>query len=451
MSFDYDLFVIGAGSGGVRAARFAASFGAKVAIAEERHLGGTCVNVGCVPKKLFVYAAQFHDEFEQAKGFGWSLTSPEFNWQTLVDNKNKEIHRLNGIYRTLLVNNSVTLIEGHAKILDTHTVQVNNNTYRAKYILIAVGGWPYIPEIKGKQYAITSNDVFYLKQLPKRAIIVGGGYIAVEFASILHALGVDITLVYRGELFLKNFDIDIRHRLAEELTKKGITLQFNRNIQQIDKQANNELKVTFEDGHVSQTELVFYATGRKPLLNNLGLENTAVQLNEQGFIKVDSYYATQEPSIYAIGDIVGEIELTPVALAQGMAVARHLFKPSDYKPLDLSNVATAMFCLPNVATVGLTEQQAIEQGYQINVFESAFRALKLTLTDSTEKTYMKLIVDKTTNRVLGCHMMGESAGEIIQGLAIAIKAGATKQIFDETIGIHPTAAEEFVTMRSPRA
>lgn len=450
MSFDYDLFVIGAGSGGVRAARFAASYGAKVAVAEERYLGGTCVNVGCVPKKLFVYASQFHEEFNLAKGFGWHLGDIGFNWQTLVENKNKEIARLNGIYKKLLTNSGVTLCEGHAKIVNAHTVMVDGKSYTAKNILIAVGGWPQIPDIKGREHAITSNEAFYLKELPKRCTIVGGGYIAVEFASIFNGLGVETTLVYRGELFLRGFDDDVRNHLAEELTKKGIKLKFNTDIVQIDKQSNNTLVTTFNNSEVDETDLVFYATGRHPKLDNLGLENTKIVLNSKGFIDVDKYYETAEPGVFAIGDVVGQIQLTPVALAQGMAVARYLFKPEDYRALDLTQVATAMFSLPNVATVGLTEQQAIEKGYDVQIFDESFRALKLTLTDCTEKTYMKLIVDKASDKVLGCHMVGEGAGELIQCLAIALKAGATKKVFDETIGVHPTAAEEFVTMRTPR-
>lgn len=450
MSFDYDLFVIGAGSGGVRAARFAASYGAKVAVAEERYLGGTCVNVGCVPKKLFVYASQFHEEFNLAKGFGWHLGDIGFNWQTLVENKNKEIARLNGIYKKLLTNSGVTLCEGHAKIVNAHTVMVDGKSYTAKNILIAVGGWPQIPDIKGREHAITSNEAFYLKEFPKRCTIVGGGYIAVEFASIFNGLGVETTLVYRGELFLRGFDDDVRNHLAEELTKKGIKLKFNTDIVQIDKQSSGTLVTTFNNSEVDETDLVFYATGRHPKLDNLGLENTKIVLNSKGFIDVDKYYETAEPGVFAIGDVVGQIQLTPVALAQGMAVARYLFKPEDYRALDLTQVATAMFSLPNVATVGLTEQQAIEKGYDIQIFDESFRALKLTLTDCTEKTYMKLIVDKASDKVLGCHMVGEGAGELIQCLAIALKAGATKKVFDETIGVHPTAAEEFVTMRTPR-
>lgn len=449
MSFDYDLFVIGAGSGGVRAARFAAEFDVKVAVAEERYLGGTCVNVGCVPKKLFVYASQFKEEFELAEGFGWQTKEAEFNWQTLLEHKNTEIERLNRIYRALLVNSGVDLFEGHAKVVDANTVSVDGKTYTAKRILIAVGGWPFIPDIKGKEHAITSNEAFYLKQLPKRCIIVGGGYIAVEFATIFNGLGVDTTLVYRGELFLKGFDNDIRSHLAEELAKKGIKLKFNTDIKQIDKQ-DDTLITTFDNGETAETDLVFYATGRRPMLDDLGLENTKVTFNQQGYIEVDNYYQTAEPSIYAIGDVIGQIQLTPVALEQAMALVRYLYKPDQYYPADLSQVATAMFSVPNVATVGLTEEQALAAGYQIEVFESHFRSLKLTITKSTEKTYMKLVVDKDSDRVLGCHMIGEAAGELMQGLAVALKAGATKRMFDETVGIHPTVAEEFVTMRVAR-
>lgn len=450
MSFDYDLFVIGAGSGGVRAARFAAGFGAKVAVAEERYLGGTCVNVGCVPKKLFVYASQFHEEFELSQGFGWRAQHPDFSWQTLVANKNKEIERLNTIYSNLLVNSGVTLLEGYAKLVDTHSVEVAGKVYTAKHILIAVGGWPYKPDIQGSEHAITSNEAFYLKQLPKSCVIVGGGYIAVEFASIFNGLGVDTTLVYRGDMFLKGFDDDIRTHLAEEIVKKGIKLKFSTDIKKIDKQADDAFKVTFDSGDTATTGLVFYATGRRPKLTGLGLENTNINLDSKGFIEVDGHYATSEANIFAIGDVIGQVQLTPVALAQGMAIAKHLFKKEAYCKVDLTNVATAMFSLPNVAMVGMTEQQAKAADYKIEVFESYFRALKLTLTSSNEKTYMKLVVDKTSNKVLGCHMMGEGAGEIIQGLAVALKAGATKEQFDETIGIHPTAAEEFVTMRTPR-
>ena len=451
MAYDFDLYVIGAGSGGVRAARFAAGFGAKVAVAESRYLGGTCVNVGCVPKKLLVYGAHFAEDFEQASGFGWSLGEANFDWATLIANKDREINRLNGIYRNLLVNSGVTLHEGHARLVDAHQVEINGERFTARHILIATGGWPQIPEIPGREHAIGSNEAFFLKELPKRVLVVGGGYIAVEFAGIFHGLGAQTSLLYRGDLFLRGFDGSVRKHLQEELTKRGLDLQFNADIERIDKQADGSLKATLKDGRVLEADCVFYATGRRPMLDNLGLENTGVKLDERGFVAVDDFYQTAEPSILAIGDVIGRVQLTPVALAEGMAVARRLFKPEQYRPVDYANIATAVFSLPNIGTVGLTEEDARKNGYNVQIFESRFRPMKLTLTDCQEKTLMKLVVDTDTDKVLGCHMVGPDAGEIVQGLAIALKAGATKQHFDETIGVHPTAAEEFVTMRTPVA
>ena len=449
MAYEFDLFVIGAGSGGVRAARFAAGFGAKVAVAESRYLGGTCVNVGCVPKKLLVYGAHFADDFEQASGFGWSLGEANFDWPTLIANKDREIHRLNGIYRNLLVNSGVTLIEGHAKLTGPNEVEVNGQRYTAKHILIATGGWPQIPEIPGHEHAISSNEAFFLKELPKRVLVVGGGYIAVEFAGIFHGLGAETSLLYRGEMFLRGFDGAVRKHLHEELLKRGMDVQFNADIARIDKQADGSLKATLKDGRELIADCVFYATGRRPMLDNLGLENTAVKLDKRGFVEVDDLYQSAEPSILAIGDVIGRVQLTPVALAEGMAVARRLFKPEQYRAVDYKMIPTAVFSLPNIGTVGLSEEQAIEEGHKVQIFESSFRPMKLTLTECQERTLMKLVVDADTDKVLGCHMVGPEAGEIVQGLAIALKAGATKQHFDETIGVHPTAAEEFVTMRTP--
>lgn len=451
MAFDFDLFVIGAGSGGVRAARFAAGFGARVAVAESRYLGGTCVNVGCVPKKLLVYGAHFHEDFEQAAGFGWSLGEARFDWPALIANKNREIHRLNGIYRNLLVNSGVSLLEGHARLVDAHTVEVDGQRLRAANILIATGGWPQVPDIPGKEHVITSQEAFFLPQLPRRVLVVGGGYIAVEFASIFHGLGAQTSLLYRRELFLRGFDRSVREHLRDELTKKGLDLQFNADIARIDKQADGSLLATLKDGRLLEADCVFYATGRRPMLDGLGLENVEVALDDKGFVKVDEAYRTSEPSIRAIGDVIGRVQLTPVALAEGMAVARHLFRPEEYRPVDYKLIPTAVFSLPNIGTVGLTEDEARAAGHRVKLFESRFRALKLTLTESQEKTLMKLIVDADSDQVLGCHMVGPEAGEILQGIAVALKAGATKRVFDETIGIHPTAAEEFVTMRSPVA
>ncbi|WP_095097838.1 glutathione-disulfide reductase [Pseudomonas sp. Irchel 3A5] len=449
MAYDFDLFVIGAGSGGVRAGRFAAGFGARVAVAESRYLGGTCVNVGCVPKKLLVYGAHYAEDFEQAKSFGWTTGEPGFDWQTLIANKDRQIQHLNGIYRNLLVNSGVTLLEGHAALKGPHEVEINGQTYSAEHILIATGGWPQMPDIPGREHAITSNEAFHLNQLPKRIVVVGGGYIAVEFASIFHGLGADTTLMYRGEMFLRGFDGSVRTHLHEELAKRGMDVQFNADIERIEKLADGSLQLFLKNGQQVNTDCVFYATGRRPMLDNLGLEHVNVKLDKKGFVEVDENYQSSEPSILAIGDVIGRVQLTPVALAEGMAVARRLFKPEDYRAVEYTHIPTAVFSLPNIGTVGLTEEDARKAGHEVRIFESSFRPMKLTLTDNQERTLMKLVVDAKTDVVLGCHMVGPEAGEIIQGLAIALKAGATKRQFDDTIGVHPTLAEEFVTMRSP--
>jgi len=448
MDFDFDLYVIGAGSGGVRASRFAAGYGARVAVAESRYLGGTCVNVGCVPKKLLVYGAHYAEDFEQSTGFGWTPGHPSFDWPTLIANKNREIERLNGIYRNLLTGSGVTLHEGHARIVDAHTVEINGERHTAAYILVATGSWPYVPDIPGKEHAITSNEAFYLKELPRRVVVVGGGYIAVEFASIFNGLGAQVTQLYRGELFLRGFDGSVREHLREELTKKGIDLRFNADPARIDRRDDGTLRVTLKSGEQIDTDCVFYATGRRAMIDNLGLENTAVRLDSAGFIDIDDEYRTAEPSIYALGDVINRVPVTPVALAEGMAIARRLFRPEEYRKVDYDLIPTAVFSLPNIGTVGLTTDAARAAGHNVRLYESRFRPMKLTLTDAQEKTLMKLVVDADTDRVLGCHMVGPDAGEIVQGLAVALKAGATKRVFDETIGIHPTAAEEFVTMRT---
>ncbi len=449
MAYDFDLFVIGAGSGGVRAARFAAGYGARVAVAESRYLGGTCVNVGCVPKKLLVYGAHYAEDIGQAQGYGWTIDGATFDWKTLIANKDREIQRLNGIYKNLLIDSGVTLLQAHARLVDAHTVEVEGRHYSAEHILIATGGWPFVPEIPGREHAITSNEAFYLDEVPRRVLVVGGGYIAVEFASIFHGCGADTKLLYRGELFLRGFDGSLRDHLKDELIKKNIDLQFNADIARIDKQADGSLLATLQDGRALEADCILYATGRRPMLDGLGIENANVTLDERGFISVDEQFRTSTSSILAIGDVIGRIQLTPVALAEGMAVARQLFKPDEYRPVDYNTIATAVFSLPNMATVGLTEEEARKQGHKVVLFESRFRPMKLTMTGSLERSLMKLVVDAETDKVLGCHMAGPDAGEIMQGMAVALKAGATKRIFDDTVGIHPTAAEEFVTMRTP--
>lgn len=449
MSYDFDLFVIGAGSGGVRASRFAAGFGAKVAVAESRYLGGTCVNVGCVPKKLMSYAAHYSEDIELSRSFGWDAAAAGFDWSTLIANKDREIGRLNGIYGRLLENSGVTLLNGHARIVAPHQVEVNGKVYSAQHILLATGGWPVLPDIPGKEYITDSNQVFYLKQQPKRVLVVGGGYIALEFASIFNGLGSETHLSYRGELFLRGFDQEVREHVRDSMLDKGVQIHFNSDVQSIEKTGKNEtLKVTSQDGSVLEVDCVFYAIGRRPMLDNLGLENVNVELDAKGLVKVNELYETSEPGILAVGDLIAGPQLTPVALAEGMAVARRLFKPDEYKPVSYDHIATAVFTLPNIATVGLSEEQAKAAGHDVSVFTSSFRPMKLSFSEQQERIFMKLVVDKQSDKVLGCHMVGPDAGELIQGLAVALKAGATKAIFDDTIGIHPTAAEEFVTMRT---
>jgi glutathione reductase (NADPH) len=444
-AYDFDLFVIGVGSGGVRAARMSANYGARVATAEEKFMGGTCVNVGCVPKKLFVYASHFAEEYENAKGFGWQQAKPDFDWPVLLENKNTEISRLNGIYKGMLDNAGVTHFDGRARIVDAHHISINDQMVSTEKILIATGGWPTVPEFPGREHVITSNEAFFIPQLPKRCVVVGGGYIAVEFAGIFNGLGVDTTLSYRGELFLRNFDIDIRHMVRDELAKKDINLQFNSNVESIEKNDDGTLIVSFADGTKTETDLVLYATGRAPAVDDMGLENVNVDQRANGAIIIDEDFRTSEANIFALGDVTDRLQLTPVALEEAMCFAstHYLGKP---RVMDYDNIATAVFCQPNVGTVGLTEDQAKEVA-DIDIYRSAFKPMKHTLSGSDEKFMMKLIVDKNSDKVLGVHMVGTDAGEIIQGISIAMKLGVTKAQFDSTVGIHPTTAEEFVTMR----
>jgi len=447
--FDFELFVIGAGSGGVRAARMAAAKGIRVAIAEDMFLGGTCVNVGCVPKKLFVYGAHYGEEFHEAKGFGWNVTEkPHFDWPTLRDNKTQEIKRLNGVYKNLLDNSGATLLNGRATVTGVNEVEVAGQRYTAERILVATGGWPFVPEFSGSSHVISSNEVFELETFPKDVIVVGGGYIAVEFAGIFNGLGAKTTQLYRGEMFLRGFDQDVREFVSNELTKKGIDLKFNCDIESVEKLPNGRLLARLNSGETLEADEILYATGRKAKTAGLGLEEAGVELRNNGSIVVDDFYRTSVPSIFALGDVKGGIQLTPVALAEGMTFLAQQFEGSQTK-LDYELIATAVFCQPNIGTVGLSEEQAREQLGDIKVFRSTFRAMKHTLSGSDEKTLMKMIVETATDKVVGIHMVGSDAGEIIQGMAIAMKAGATKAVFDSTIGIHPTSAEEFVTMRTP--
>ena len=443
--YDFDLFVIGAGSGGVRAARVSSALGAKVAVAEERYLGGTCVNVGCVPKKLFVYASQFSTEFKTSEGYGWDVSKPGFAWERLIANKDREITRLNGVYESLLIKAGVRLVDGHASIVDAHTVKVAGQQFTAEHILIATGGWPVVPVFPGHEHIITSNDAFYLDHLPKRIIVVGGGYIAVEFAGIFHGLGVDTTLIYRGPLFLRGFDLDVRKHLALQLTDKGITLKFDSEITSIEKNENG-FTATLNSGEALSAGQIMYATGRQPKSLELGLENLGVDLDENTAIAVNTHYQTSVPSIYAIGDVTNRVNLTPVALAEGNFLANQLFGNGS-SPLDYENIPTCVFSQPNLATVGLTQQQAEQRYTKITIYKSMFTPMKYAISENTEQAFMKLIVDADTDHVVGAHMIGPDAGEIMQGIAVAIKCGATKASFDSTIGIHPTSAEEFVTMR----
>ena len=448
---EFDLIVIGAGSGGVRLARMSAQRGARVAVVESRYLGGTCVNVGCVPKKLFVYGAHVHDELEDAAGYGWQvpLDDVSFDWPKLVANKNAEIERLNGIYGRMLENAGVTIIEGTASLSDANTVVVGDTSYRAKHITIATGSWPVVPDVPGKECILTSNEMFYLPQLPKQAVVWGGGYIAVEFAGILAGLGVDTTLLYRGDLFLRGFDDDIRRFTEQEMRKKGVNLRFGVTIESVEAD-NAHYRVQLNNGEVLETGLVMAATGRRALVDGLGLTELGIQLSASGHVVVDDHFQTAVPSITALGDVIGTPQLTPVALAQGMVLSRRLFGDGEGE-MDYSAIPTAVFCQPNIGTVGLTEEEAREAGHRLRIYRSEFRPMKYTLSGRDERSLMKLVVDDETDRVLGAHMVGPDAGEITQGLAVAIKAGATKAQFDATLGIHPTSAEEFVTMREPVA
>jgi glutathione reductase (NADPH) len=446
--FDFDLFVLGAGSGGVRASRVAAGFGARVAVAEERYFGGTCVNAGCIPKKLLVYASHYREDFaDAASGYGWSPVEPSFDWPSLIEKKDAEISRLQGVYRRLLQGSGVTSLEGSARLRDAHTVEVDGRSYRSRFLLVATGSWPSVPELPGAEHGITSNEAFHWKQLPARTAIVGGGYIAVEFAGILHGLGSHVVQLYRGPHFLRGFDDDLRTRLAEEMRKKGVDLRFDVRVECVEK-TEKGLRIDLSDGELVEADQLLFATGRTPKSQGLGLEQAGVALDERGAVVVDEYSRTSVDNIYAIGDVTDRIMLTPVAIHEGICVANTLFNDRPMRP-DHEDVASAVFSQPPIATVGLTEARARERYGEVEVYSSSFRPLKHTLTGRDEHSFMKLVVDRASDRVVGLHVLGPDAAEIVQGFAVAIKCKATKADFDATIGIHPTAAEELVTMREP--
>jgi len=460
--FDADLLVIGGGSGGVRAARMAAARGARVTLVESggmAGLGGTCVNVGCIPKKLYSYAAHYAEAFEESHGFGWSGEAPRLDWPTLKQNRRTELARLNTVYRTLLEGSSVEVLYGHARLLDAHTAQVDHGTtggaaptrLSARHVLIATGGRPQVPEVPGSEHVLTSNDMFDLEPFPARLLVIGGGYIACEFASIFNGLGSKVTQLYRGPQVLRGFDDDVRRFLGAEMIKKGVDLRLDAGMSSITRTPAG-LRVELQGGGDLLVDAVLCATGRIPNVEGLGLDAAGVMQGAGGAILVDENHRTSVPSIYAVGDVTARVQLTPVALAEAMAVVDHLFgPPPGHAPRRTSYelIPTAVFTHPSVGTVGMTEAEARRDLGVISVYRSEFKALKHTLSGSSERTLMKLVVEEATDRVVGLHMVGPDAGEIVQGFAVAMKAGATKADFDATIGIHPTAAEEFVAMRVP--
>ncbi len=487
--FDFDLFVIGAGSGGTRAARIAAGHGARVAVAEERFLGGTCVNVGCIPKKLFVYASHFAEDFEDSAGFGWRRSegageaggageapgravAPAFDWPVLVANKDREIERLNGIYRGLIEGAGARLYDARATIVGPHEISVAGSTVTARHILVATGGEPTLPDLPGVEHAIRSDDVFYLDRLPERLIVVGGGYIAVELAGVFAGLGVEVTQLYRGPLFLRGFDDDIRRALAEEMRKRAIDLRFNANVAAIERTGSDRGGKSGNGGRGAiraqlaaapggdgaagrgvaaetlEADLILYATGRRPNTAGLGLENAGVATAPNGAVLVNAWSRTNIEHIWAVGDVTDRINLTPVAIREGHCFAETVFNDNPISP-DHEDVPTAIFSQPAIGTCGLTEAEAEARYPKVDIYLSSFRPLKHTLSGRDQRSVMKLVVDAATDRVVGCHLLDPDAAEIVQGVGIAMKCGATKAQFDRTMAIHPTAAEEIVTMREP--
>ena len=441
----FDLFVIGAGSGGVRAARMAAERGARVAVAEDAAFGGTCVNLGCIPKKLYSFAAHYAESFDEAHGYGWAAERPAFDWPKLKANRASEVSRLNAIYGQLMRGAGAAVIEGRARITGTHEVEVNGVRHAAERILVATGGWPVPPEVPGGDLAISSNEIFDLAQFPRRLVVVGGGYIACEFASIFNGLGAKVTQLYRGEQILRGFDDEVRDFVATEMRKKGVDVRVGVKVSALERGADG-IRVLLAGGGEFLADAVLYATGRVPNTRGLGLESLGVSLAPNGAIEVDEHYRTNVPSIYALGDVIDRVQLTPVALAEAMALVDELFGGTGRR-VDYTHIPTAVFTHPNIGTIGFTESAARARFEKIRVYRTDFKPLRHTLSGHTERTLMKLVVDDASDKVVGLHMVGADAGETIQGFAVAMKAGATKAVFDATLGIHPTAAEEFVTMR----
>jgi glutathione reductase (NADPH) len=445
--YDYDLFVIGAGSGGVRAARVAAGYGARVAIAEEHRVGGTCVIRGCVPKKLLAYASHFREEFEDARGFGWTADNPRFDWPTLIANKDKEIDRLNDIYKKLLSESGVALIESRAVLLDPHTIGIGGKRITADTVLVSTGAKPVLPDEPVAELGITSNEAFYLRELPRRIVIAGGGYIACEFAGIFNGMGAEVTQLYRGEQILRGFDDDVRNTLAAEMGKKGIDIRVRTTIATTHK-TEAGLVLMLRDGSRLDADCVMYAIGRRPNTAGMGLKEAGVDTGADDAVIVDEYSQSCVPNIYAVGDCTNRLNLTPVAIREGHAFAETVFGKNS-TAVDHHTVPHAVFSQPPVGVVGLTETAARLIHGAVDVYRTSFRPMKHTLSGRGEKTMMKLVVERAGQRVVGAHMVGIDAPEIIQALAIAVKMGATKQQFDQTVAIHPTAAEEFVTLRTP--
>ncbi|MBV9859483.1 MAG: glutathione-disulfide reductase [Alphaproteobacteria bacterium] len=443
--YDFDLLTIGAGSGGVASSRRAGAYGARVAICEELRVGGTCVLRGCVPKKLLVYGAQFADAFADAAGFGWTVAPPSFDWSTLIAAKDREIARLSQIYITMLNNSGVEIIDGRGVLVDEHTVSVAGRNYTADKILIAVGGHPTVPDIPGIEHVISSNEALDLKELPRNVVVVGGGYIAVEFAGIFNGLGSHVVEMIRREDLLAGFDDDIRVALAQEMRGRGIEIHARTQVERIVK-AEHGYSVFTTIGQEFSADVVMYATGRKPNTRGLGLAEAGVKLNQNGAVIVDEWQRSTLPNIYAVGDVTDRINLTPVAIAEGRAIAETLFNQNPTR-MDHRDVPSAVFSQPPIGAVGLTEAEARKQYGEVDLYCARFKPMKNTLSGRDERTFVKMVVDARTDRVLGCHMLGQDAPEIVQGLAIAIKCGASKRMFDQTIGIHPSAAEEFVTLR----